>query len=120
MLLPPVPAAGTRMQKALRPKLLVVCFVSLVIGIVWLLSSGSGPQAEKPTAGNYYHGVFRNKKDPNMWGDENGNPAPPPADAIPYDANRSIRDTSRETMSVPIAGARRANIDSSSAGGKGN
>ena len=55
-----------------------------------------------------------------MWGDENGNPAPPPADAIPYDANRSIRDTSRETMSVPIAGARRANIDSSSAGGKGN
>jgi hypothetical protein len=97
------------MPKSRRSQFFMVVFVALVAATVWILSAGSNPPLERPTASNYYHGAFRNQKDPNVWGDENGNRVPPPADAIPYVPDNPNRDTSRDMFSSPTAGVRAFN-----------
>lgn len=77
------------MDPSKRSKVLTVILVTLVVATVCLFVFNSKPKVDKPTASNYYTGAFRNKKNPNMWGDANGKQAPAPADAIPYNADSS-------------------------------
>ena len=56
----------------------------VIIIVVILLTRNRTPEKPPPSgSGFYYTGPFRNKKNPNMWGDDNGRPVPPPPDAIP-------------------------------------
>jgi hypothetical protein len=72
------------MNNSKRTIVLTAVLILLIVGTVWRLASKSGPDAiVTPTGSTYYHGVFRNKKDPNIWGDETGKQVPPPPDAIP-------------------------------------
>lgn len=72
------------MDTSNRSKIMTAVLIALAAATVWVLYGNSKPTEDKPTASNYYHGVMRNKKDPNIWGDDNGKQVPPPPDAIPY------------------------------------
>jgi hypothetical protein len=82
------------MDKSKRSKILTAVLVTLVVATVWFLVTGNSSHDEKATASNYYHGIFRNKKDPNIWGYEDGRLAPAPKDAIPYNPDDPNKDAS--------------------------
>jgi hypothetical protein len=72
------------MDNSKRTKVFALVLILLIAGTVWrLVSQPKADPIETPTGSAYYHGVFRNKKDPNIWGDETGKQVPPPPDAIP-------------------------------------
>jgi len=86
---PPLFGLGTWMDTTNRSKILTAVIITLVACTVWLLYSNSKPVEDKPTASNYFRGAFRNKANPNMWGDENGKPVPAPPGAFPYNPDNS-------------------------------
>ena len=92
------------MDKSNRTKVMSALIVVLVVGLVWFLAKGSSSNIDKPVASNYYHGVFRNKKNPNMWGDDNGKPVPPPPDAIPYNPDGAPGSAGAAGSSAPNPG----------------
>ena len=82
------------MSKTGRSKVITFLLALVILAAVWILVKQKANDTSSPASSHYYHGVFRNKKDPNIWGDDNGKQVPPPPDAIPYDPNTK-RDTSR-------------------------
>jgi len=78
-----------------RTRWMIGALVVTVAVAAFIFMKASRASMSPPSGLYYYTGPMRNKKDPNIWGDAQGNRVPPPPDAIPVppsSANNAPKD----------------------------